>query len=59
MIKFMESNLGQIVARNGVLAIILTWALWQNQNLIERLFALIENNTKALQGVEATLRAMQ
>ena len=57
MIKFMESPFGQVIARNGVLAIILAWALWSNHNMVERLFTLIENNTRALQGVEATLGA--
>jgi len=52
MLKFMESTIGQIVARNGILAIILAFALWSNYNLVERLFQIIENNTKVMEQVK-------
>jgi hypothetical protein len=48
MKAFFESPIGQIVARTGVLGVILAWALWSNDKLVERLFVIIENNTKAL-----------
>jgi len=48
VLKFIESQVGQIIARNGILAIILAWALWKNDGLTERLFTVIENNTHAL-----------
>jgi hypothetical protein len=53
MLAFMESNLGQLIARNGILAVILAWALWSNHGLQERLFVIIENNTKAFLEVKA------
>lgn len=56
MLKFMESELGQLIARNGVLALILAWALWSNHNLVERLFVVIENNTRAFEEVKSALR---
>lgn len=56
MIKFMESPFGQVIARNGVLAIILAWALWSNHNMVERLFVVIENNTRAFEEVRSVLR---
>lgn len=48
MLRFMESPLGQIVARNGILAIILAWALWTNSQITARLFTVIEKNSVAL-----------
>ena len=48
MLKFIESQVGQIIARNGILALILAWALWKNDGLTERLFVLIQNNTDAM-----------
>lgn len=56
MKAFLESEIGQVVARNGVLAIILAWALWSNHTLVERLFVLIENNTRAFEEVRSVLR---
>lgn len=52
MIRFLESSIGQILARNGILAIILAFALWSNHNLVERLFQIIENNTKVMEQVK-------
>ncbi len=52
MIQFLESTIGQLIARNGILAVILTFALWSNHNLVERLFLIIENNTKAFEEVK-------
>ena len=53
MMKFMESAIGQVIARNGILAVILCWALWANQSLVERLFVVIQNNTKVFEEVKA------
>ena len=52
MIRFLESSIGQVIARNGILAIILAWALWQNKGLTERLFVIIENNTATMNAVK-------
>lgn len=46
MIKFMESAVGQIIARNGILAIILAFSLWMNHEMVTRLFDLIEKQNK-------------
>ena len=46
MIKFMESALGRIIARNGVLAIILAFSLYMNHVMVDRLFTLIEKQTE-------------
>ncbi len=59
MKAFLESEIGQVVARNGVLAVILAWALWMNHNLVERLFVVIENNTRAFEEVRSVLRGEQ
>jgi len=56
MKAFLESEVGQVLARNGVLAIILAWALYSNHNLVERLFVVIENNTRAFEEVKSVLR---
>lgn len=48
MMDFIKSDLGKIVARNGILAVILAWSLWANQTLVQRLFVIVENNTKAM-----------
>lgn len=56
MKAFLESEVGQVLARNGVLALILAWALYSNHNLVERLFVLIENNTRAFEEVKSVLR---
>jgi len=45
---FWESAIGGVLARAGVLGAILVWALWSNDKMVERLFVIIENNTKAL-----------
>lgn len=49
MIRFLESSIGQIIARNGILAIILAFSLWSNSRLVERLFVVLENNTRAFE----------
>ena len=54
MIRFLESSIGQIIARNGILAVILAFSLWSNHNLVERLFRIIENNTKVMEQVKDT-----
>ena len=56
MKAFLESEVGQVLARNGVLAIILAWALYSNHNMVERLFVVIENNTRAFEGVKSVLQ---
>lgn len=56
MKAFLESEVGQVLARNGVLALILAWALYSNHNLVERLFVVIENNTRAFEEVKSVLR---
>jgi len=38
--------------RAGVLGIVLAWALWENSKLVERVFVVIDNNTKALGAFE-------
>ncbi len=48
MKAFWESPIGGVLARTGVLGVILGWALWSNDKMVERLFVIIENNTKAL-----------
>lgn len=48
MKAFLESPIGQTVARGGVLACILVWALWVNDKNTERLFTIVENNTRAM-----------
>jgi hypothetical protein len=48
MKAFLESPIGQLVARTGILGLVLAWALWSNDKLVERLFVIIENNTRAL-----------
>lgn len=55
MIRFLESSLGQLIARNGILAVILAWSMWSNHGLVERLFLIIENNTKALNKLDGCL----
>jgi hypothetical protein len=52
MIRFLESGVGQLIARSGILAIILAWALYQNNSLTERLFVIIENNTATMNAVK-------
>jgi hypothetical protein len=52
MLQFLESNIGQIIARNGILAVILAVMMWQNHGLVERLFTIVENNTKAFYEVK-------
>ncbi len=37
--------------RSGVLGSVLAWALMQNMRMTERMFLLIENNTKALEKI--------
>ena len=32
----------------GGLGLVLAWSLWRNEKLTDRLFSVIENNTKAL-----------
>lgn len=56
MKAFLESEIGQVLARNGVLAVILAWALYVNHNMVERLFVVIENNTRAFEEVKAVLK---
>ncbi len=46
MIKFMESAIGQIIARNGILAIILAFSMWMNHEMVTRLFTVIETQNK-------------
>ena len=48
MKAFLESPIGQTMARGGILAIILAWALWVNDKNTERLFTIVENNTRAM-----------
>lgn len=38
--------------RAGVLGIVLAWALWENTKMVERVFVVIDNNTKALSSFE-------
>lgn len=52
MKAFLESPIGQTIARGGVLAVILAWALWVNDKNTERLFTIIENNTTAMHEVK-------
>lgn len=52
MIRFLESGLGQVIARSGILAVILVWALWRNDIITERLFVIIENNTATMNAVK-------
>lgn len=59
MIRFLESNIGQLIARSGILAVILAWSMYVNHNLVERLFGLVENNTKALQEMKAALERIR
>lgn len=51
--EFISSPIGSTLARSGVLGVILVWALWSNHGLVERLFVIIENNTKALTEIRA------
>lgn len=48
MKSFLESPIGQTVARGGILAVMLVWALWVNDKNTERLFTIVENNTRAM-----------
>lgn len=48
MKAFLESPIGQTVARGGILAVMLVWALWVNDKNTERLFTIVENNTRAM-----------
>lgn len=59
MLRFLESGIGQIIARNGILAIILAFQLWQNHGMVERLFGLIEKQTKVTTEVLRVLDEIQ
>jgi hypothetical protein len=56
---FLESPLGQVIARNGILAVILAWSLWSNDKIVERLFVLIEGQTRALIEVKGVLERIE
>lgn len=56
MHAFFETELGKAIAKNGILSIVLAWALYSNHNMVERLFVVIENNTRAFEEVKAALR---
>lgn len=55
MVDFLNSALGQIIARNGILAVILAWSMYSNHGLVERLFTVIESNTKAMTELRALI----
>lgn len=48
MHAFFETELGKAIAKNGILSIVLAWALWANHGLVERIIVMVETNTKAL-----------
>lgn len=59
MRDFLENPLMQIIARNGILAVILAWSMYVNHGLTERLLSLIENNTRAFQEMKSTLERIE
>lgn len=56
MIRFLSSDVGQIVARNGLLGILLAWFIYANDKMTERLFGVIERNTIAIEGLREDLK---
>lgn len=57
MKDFLESNLGQLIARSGILGVFLAWSMYVNHGLTEKLFSLIENNTRAFQEMKSALES--
>lgn len=48
----MQNELMRAAIKSGMLGIVLAWALWENSKIVERAFAVVENNTKALSTFE-------
>jgi len=48
MQAFFETELGRVVAKNGVLALVLAWTLYVNWGLTEKIILMINSNTAAL-----------
>jgi len=42
-------------AKLGGLGLVLAWSLWRNEKLTDRLFSVIENNTKVMQGINKNI----
>jgi hypothetical protein len=47
-----------LVARNGILAIILAYSLYVNKELTAKLFTVIENNTAAMIEFKSALKGI-
>lgn len=59
MLRFLESSLGQIIARNGILALILAVSMYQNHIMVEKLFTLIERQIAVSTQVLEALNEIQ
>ena len=59
MLKLLNSDLGHLIARNGILAVILVYSLYVNHGLTERLFTVIENNTQALSEFKTAIKDLK
>ena len=52
---FLMNDLYVEIAKMGGLGLVLAWSLWRNEKLTDRLFSVIENNTKVMQGINKTI----
>lgn len=52
----MGAELIKAVIKSGILGIVLAWALWENSKLVDRVFIVIERNTKAISQFENVCR---
>jgi hypothetical protein len=58
VLKILNSDFGHLVARNGILAIILAYSLYVNKELTAKLFTVIENNTAAMIEFKSALKGI-
>lgn len=59
LLKILNADLTKVIARNGMLAVILAYTLWVNKELTEKIFTVIENNTAALYEFKSALKDLK
>ena len=50
----MQTEVIKAFIKAGSLGIVLAWALWENSKLTERVFTVVDNNTRILQKFESS-----
>lgn len=51
----LQSELMKTALKSGILGVVLAWALWQNSQITERLFIVVQNNTAAIESFKQAL----